>query len=131
MYLDTKTPRLPSWPPEATQTSGKPQIAFEDAAIGTANWLFGSRRRIGQVQPEDLDEKERQNVVRNPRVEIVDVDEKAGHAYFINSPAASSDMILLLRYERLPGAENGRPLTEVFPRYYRLDKNYMAPGYRP
>ena len=47
-----------------------------------------------------------------------------GHGYFLSNPATCSDVILALRYGRAPGAENGRPLTEVIPNFYILDDNY-------
>ena len=49
-----------------------------------------------------------------------------GHSYFRDNPAVSSDVILVLRYDRPPGAEHGRPLEQVGPRFYRIDDTYLA-----
>ena len=81
----------------------------------------------GKVRPEDftISDRERQALIRN--TDIVDARIKTdfmGHGYFLSSPATCSDLILVLRYGRLPGAENGRPLTKIAPTYYILDKNY-------
>ena len=35
------------------------------------------------------------------------------HSYFRTNPAVSSDLILMIRDNRDPGAENGRPLIEI------------------
>ena len=33
-----------------------------------------------------------------------------GHDYFHSNPAVSSDLIMLMRYQMMPGGEHGRPL---------------------
>ncbi len=44
--------------------------------------------------------------------------------YFHSNPAASSDLILLLRYGLAPGAENGRPLESVAPGFWLIKLEY-------
>ncbi len=102
-------------------------VTKNDRALGHAEWLFGSRRRIGKVQPDKLSEGVRERFEQIPNADIVDSLVKTdywGHGYFLSDPATCSDLILFLRYERAPGAANGRPLTELIPAYYILDKNY-------
>jgi esterase/lipase superfamily enzyme len=102
-------------------------VTRKDRALGTAEWLFSSPRRIGKLRPEQFTETERERAGRIRSIDVVDARVRTdylGHGYFLSNPAACSDVILFLRYGRAPGAENGRPLTEVIPNYYILDDNY-------
>ena len=59
---------------------------------------------------------------------FVDVNVRSsffGHSYFHTNPAVSSDLVLLLRYDLDPGAENGRPLTRKEGIYWELTDDYM------
>jgi hypothetical protein len=49
------------------------------------------------------------------------------HYYFCSDPAVSSDLLLLLRDNRRPGAENGRPLAREVGGLWRIDPDYPAP----
>ena len=62
---------------------------------------------------------------------FIDVDVESditGHAYFWINPGASSDVILLLRDNRAPGAENGRPLIPLMDNFWQLNDNYLKGG---
>ena len=99
-----------------------------DRALLTAEWLFADRDRIGQIRPEELTPRQRKRLeVFQQDVNVIDSRIDAGfleHSYFLDSPATLSDIILLLRYGRPPGAAHGRPLTEIAPHYYILDDDY-------
>ncbi len=98
-------------------------VSGKDKAIGLADWLFRSRRRLGQIRPEDLTETQKKGLGLIPTVYIVDCRVKSGflgHSYFHSSPAVSSDLILALRYGAAPGSP-GRPLEQAFPGYWVLD----------
>jgi esterase/lipase superfamily enzyme len=102
-------------------------VSRKDRALGSAEWLFASPNRIGKLRPEQMDERalQRNKVFRDS--EIVDARVRTdfmGHGYFLSNPATSSDLVLVLRYNRPPGAEHGRPLTEIAPNWYILDDNY-------
>ena len=102
-------------------------VTKNDRALGHAEWLFGSKKRIGKFRPDKFDEAARERFEQIPNVDIVDSLVKTdywGHGYFLSDPATCSDLILFLRYERAAGAANGRPLTELIPAYYILDENY-------
>jgi esterase/lipase superfamily enzyme len=96
-----------------------------DRAIGSAEWLFADPKRIGQFRPDQLGERQLQRLEVLEHVAIVDSRIHTGfmgHAYFLDSPATLSDLVLLLRYGRRPG--DGRPLTEIAPNYFILDDDY-------
>ena len=47
-----------------------------------------------------------------------------GHSYFYSNPAVSSDVILILRDNFDPGAENGRPLIKMGPSLWSITDDY-------
>jgi esterase/lipase superfamily enzyme len=101
-----------------------------DKAIGLSNWLFGSRRRIGQVMFRDLGADFADAAKHHPVMSVVDVraeTDKRGHGYFLSSPAALSDVILVLRDQRAPGAEHGRPLNDSPHGFWELRDGYPVP----
>jgi esterase/lipase superfamily enzyme len=101
-------------------------VSKGDKAIGMSGWLFGSVRRMGQLGYEDLPEDERQILRQVGQIQFIDARVKGGwgHDYFHSSPAVSSDVILLLRYDRDPGAANGRPLTRPEGGFWTITKGY-------
>jgi esterase/lipase superfamily enzyme len=102
-------------------------VSQNDRAIGSAEWLFSSPRRIGKMKPEQVPEAERSRLKLMTNADIVDArvhTDYTGHGYFLSNPAVFSDIILILRYGRTPGAGNGRPLTPIMANYYILDDNY-------
>jgi hypothetical protein len=48
-----------------------------------------------------------------------------GHYYFYENPAASSDLILLLRDNKDPGPAHGRPLIPKGHNFWQIDDNYL------
>ncbi len=61
--------------------------------------------------------------------DVIDARVKSGsfgHDYFHSSPAVSSDLILLIRDHRPPGAAHGRPLGEEGPHWWVITKDYPA-----
>ena len=72
----------------------------EDTAIALSGWLWGSHRRLARVHPEDLPESARAYVGAIENAAFVDADISGGftgHSYFYESPAVSSDLILVWR----------------------------------
>jgi len=104
-------------------------MSKSDEAIGFSTWLFVSQKRVGRVVEEDLSEVQRQREqVRGMRGSaFVSTNLEAGfigHSYFYSHPAALSDLILILRDDRDPGEDNGRPLVQIGPGFWRLDEGY-------
>ena len=102
-------------------------VSKGDQAIGIAAWLFDSLHRIGQLGYEDLTEEQKEGLATSEQASFVDVRVKGGgwgHNYFHSSPAVSSDLILLLRYNLEPGAENGRPLVEKGTNFWSMTSKY-------
>jgi len=99
-----------------------------DKAIGAAQWLFKSNRRLGDLEPQDLTPMMRERLADVAQLQIIQARVKSnmlGHDYFHSNPAVSSDMILMLRDNRAPGAATGRPLKELFQNFWEIDDKYM------
>jgi len=96
-----------------------------DQALGASETLMGGTR-FGRVQTSDLGAQEEIIFATVTNVNIIDVKGTGGafgHGYFRDNPAVSSDLILLLRDEALPGSTS-RPLTHKFLNFWELSKDY-------
>ena len=100
-----------------------------DSAIGAAQKLFTSRVRLGSVQPEELTESQKVALRRVRNFDVVvyrgQVGGRWGHSYFLDNPAVSSDLLILLRYGWPPGEENGRPLKPLGAQFWAIDDSYF------
>lgn len=87
-------------------------ISHHDDALGLSGWLFGGGR-LGDVDLKMFDKAEIEALRNSQRLQLIDARVKKrglGHSYFHTDPAVSSDLVLLMRYQLLPGAKHGRPL---------------------
>lgn len=98
-----------------------------DRALGLADWLFMSAQRLGRLLPGDLSESMEENLKHFDGINLIRVTSKTsfiGHGYFHSDPAVCSDLILLMRDGRAPGAEHGRPLIPTGPNMWELPYGY-------
>jgi esterase/lipase superfamily enzyme len=99
-----------------------------DKALSLSSWLFGGVMRLGDIKFEMFDKEEIAVLRKSQRVQMMDAKVKDlgdfNHAYFHTSPAVSSDIVLLLRYGLLPGAEHGRPLVVSDDGYWIIEDGY-------
>jgi esterase/lipase superfamily enzyme len=109
-------------------------LSEDDRAIGLAAWLFDSVRRIGELTAGDLSQAQRKALEESgmkSQIQLIDVKVKTdflGHGYFISNPAVLSDLILVLRDNRAPGAQNGRPLLRGEGGFWELYDGYPNSG---
>jgi len=99
-----------------------------DKALSASQTLMGGTR-FGRVQEGDLGEREQQIFTEVTNVNIIQVqgvDSLVGHGYFRSNPAASSDLILILRDGSRPG-EPKRPLTHETLNFWTMPKDYPSP----
>jgi esterase/lipase superfamily enzyme len=106
-------------------------VCSQDKALGLSNWLFSGETRLGQLKssmfpPAELEAMRRDGSVQPIDARVSDLD-VFGHSYFYSNPAVSSDLILLLRYDLAPGAENGRPLRVTKNSFWAIDDDYPGP----
>lgn len=106
-------------------------FSADDNAIGLANWLFLGVVRLGGLAPGRLGPAQRERIsVLQDVIEFIDVRVPSGffgHSYFYESPAVSSDLVLLMAEDRLPGAEHGRPLRRDDIGFWYIDEDYPRP----
>lgn len=105
----------------------------EDEALGWARWLFGSSSRLGSLKSDEFKPESRAFVASLPCVEMIncDVSGFTTHAYAFQHPAALSDLILVLRDRKGPGAANGRPLDPDGVGVWKLTNDYLRPQGEP
>ena len=108
-------------------------VCRSDKALGISNWLFRGGMRAGRLDSSMFTPAELETLRASQALQIVDarVSDPGpyGHSYFHANPAVSSDLILLMRYELLPGAEHGRPLTGTASGFWKITDRYaLQPG---
>jgi len=102
----------------------------KDTILGFSNWLHKGNERLGEMEPGDLPPPLVTILELHPDVQIIDVEREVGsllHGYFYDNPAVLSDLILLLRDDRDPGAEYGRPLERRGANYWEIPAGYPEP----
>jgi esterase/lipase superfamily enzyme len=101
-------------------------VSEDDWAIGLATSLFSSRRRIGEINPEDLTEEQKELFQKVSNVDIIFYTGTAGgtfgHSYY-ETPEVLSDLVML-GLGRRAGAEHGRPLEPVGPHLWIIRDGY-------
>jgi hypothetical protein len=101
----------------------------EDSALEVAQWLFGSKRRVGDLSVEDFTPQQLALLAKLPSFEMISCDTKgySSHSYMFMHPSAFSDLLLVLRDDCPPGAEHGRPLQQPHDGLWQLNNDYLKP----
>jgi esterase/lipase superfamily enzyme len=106
----------------------------EDSAIRFARWLFGDGGRLGSVDPSLARPGVMDKLAKLPSMQIV-LTEVSGfstsHAYVFSNPAALSDLVVVLRDGKMPGVENGRPMTRGHGFWSLNDTYFKGTGAEP
>lgn len=100
-----------------------------DRAIGMADLVFASRRRVGALGPRDFSPEIRKGLARLQNLQFIDCKVthfSTSHDYVFAHPAALSDLILVLRDRLPPGAAHGRPLLQPGEGLWELHNDYLA-----
>ncbi len=101
-------------------------VSGRDEALGLADWLFQSRRRVGAMRLKDFSEQAIELFRAATSLEIVESDVSGvnTHSYLVEHPAALSDLIVVLRDGLRPG-DPGRPLERANEAIWRIDDDYL------
>jgi esterase/lipase superfamily enzyme len=102
-----------------------------DRALEAADMIFGSRKRLGALGPRDFSPRVRKALARLPQLQFIECRTTGyalNHDYVFANPGALSDLILVLRDRRAPGAENGRPLGQPIEGVWELSASYPHPN---
>lgn len=104
-----------------------------DKLLGLSNWLFSGRKRLGSFALDDFHPEAREKFEKVTRIEFITCDVtgfSTSHDYEFAHPAVLSDLILVLRDGKSPGAENGRPLKRDGI-VWKLTNDYAMPSAKP
>ena len=99
--------------------------AQSDTALNISEWLM-TGLRLGRVESRDFSETEQKifSSVKNVSfINVVDVGSFISHAYYLDSPSASSDLIRVLRNSSKPGSVD-RPLIHKGANFWEIPADY-------
>ncbi|HRK31106.1 MAG TPA: alpha/beta hydrolase [Tepidisphaeraceae bacterium] len=103
-------------------------LSRTDMALAFSKWLFGGGSRLGNLTPEKFTPDARAKLAALKNFSLIDCQVSGwgtSHDYAFAHPAVVSDLILLLRDDKAPGAANGRPLTPTFEGVWRIENDYL------
>lgn len=103
-------------------------LSASDLPLRVSNWLFGGSNRLGTMTSDNLDPRYRDVLSRMSNINFIECDVTSfstSHDYVFAHPAVVSDLILLLRDNRAPGAEHGRPLLPIDSGAWRIRNDYL------
>ncbi|MEK6642806.1 MAG: alpha/beta hydrolase [Planctomycetota bacterium] len=106
-------------------------VSTQDIALSLVTWMFQSRR-LGAARAKDMDHGQWRVLTESDQTQVIDLRLPRvgmGHSYFHTDPAVSSDLIRILRDDRSPGSENGRPLIHREDGFWEIRENYLKPGF--
>ena len=99
----------------------------DDLALKISRWLVRGTVRLGTLGLVKMQSRDRRALATLQGVDFIDARVRGdfiGHSYFYSNPAVSSDLILLLRDDRPPGAAHGRPLERKSDVFWELRDGY-------
>ena len=101
----------------------------QDRALFVSQFLFRSRRRVGQLSLAELTDESTRPYAKWGKMDIVVYEGERtdlfGHAYFATNPRVSSDLIQLIRYGATP-ADPERGLKKIGPVAWTFPGNALA-----
>lgn len=103
-------------------------ISPGDKTIELSGAVFASRR-LGALGVKDFTPRMKESLAKMPNVQFIECNVSGlaeSHNYAFTHPAALSDLILVLRDRRDPGAANGRPLRQPSEGVWELTDDYLA-----
>lgn len=98
-----------------------------DQALGASETLM-SGTRFGRIRAEDLGEQEQAIFKRVKNVAFIDVhgvQSFIGHAYYLDNPSTSSDIIRVLNAGHKPGSPE-RPLEHRILNFWDMPADYLG-----
>lgn len=102
-------------------------LSGHDRALLISKWLHSSVTRLGLVRVNRVPQEAGRLFGYFDNLHFINADVQTnfiGHDFFYTNPAVSSDLILLLKEGRPPGAENGRPLRKITDHLWSIEPSY-------
>lgn len=110
-------------------------ISSTDKALSFSNWLSQGRGRLGNLDINIFSPSELEALRSSRHLQLIDArlhkPGLLGHSYFHKSPAVSSDLALLMRYQLWPGAAYGRPLHTTEQGVWMIEDGYPGSDWTP
>ena len=103
-------------------------LSRTDLALAAAKLLFGGGERLGNLTPRKFSADARAKMADLKGFHMINCDVTGfsnSHNYAFSHPAVVSDLILLLRDDRDPGAEGGRPLAQSEEGIWEVRNDYL------
>jgi len=100
-----------------------------DKALGLSQSLLGGTR-FGQIRVDDLGEQEQAifKIIKNVSfIDVLGVSSFIGHAYYLDNPSTSSDIIRTINTGSKPGSPE-RPLTHRMLNFWEMPVDYPSPS---
>ena len=87
-------------------------VIYTGQGDGSGGWFSGSGSRLGDLKETEFPPGIPESALKTPQLQIVQCQVKLTGTYeaWCTHPGVVSDVILVLRDHKDPGAENGRPL---------------------
>jgi esterase/lipase superfamily enzyme len=104
-------------------------LSNTDLALSFSRWLFGGGRRVGNLTAKEITPEARKNLMALGRFDVIQCNVtgySTTHDYAFAHPAVVSDIFLLLRDGKAPGAANGRPLAMPAEGVWEITNDYPA-----
>ncbi len=109
-------------------------ISAHDRALAVSSWLHGGAERLGLSRKVKTTPETNRLLGQFKNIFFVIADVKTdwiSHDFFYNNAAVSSDLILLLGEERLPGEAYGRPMRPVSQSTWKIEQSYPWKRFDP
>lgn len=106
-------------------------LSRADLALALSRWLFGGGTRVGNLTPDEFSADARRKLSQLKSFYLIDCKVSGfsgSHDYAFAHPAVVSDLILLLRDNRNPGADSGRPLAAPHEGIWEIHNDYLKPA---
>jgi esterase/lipase superfamily enzyme len=102
-------------------------LSDTDIALAVSRWLFGSGKRLGTLSAKEIKPEARKKLTQLGRFDLIQCNVSGfstSHDYAFAHPAVVSDIFLLLRDGKAPGAANGRPLRVPAEGVWEITNDY-------
>jgi esterase/lipase superfamily enzyme len=105
-----------------------------DKALSLSSWLTGGILRLGDINFDMFDKEEIAVIRKVQRTQMINAKVTDlgdfNHSYFYANPSVSSDLVLFMRFQLLPGAEHGRPLAVAEDGYWMVENGYPGADWK-
>ncbi len=102
-------------------------VIYTGQGDGSGGWFSGSGTRLGDLKETEFPPSIPEAALKSPQLQIVQCQVKTTgtHEAFSTHPGVLSDLILVLRDHKDPGAENGRPMHRQQNMFWVLTDDYL------